>query len=148
MSSGNIQTLKSVGRRFFVSKINFAILAMLMSCPITFRCERGYKWRVWRWIGIRFKDYLISWFSIFFWARKNKVRWQGTFSSDFWLLWWSWTCGRGVWIGWFVLQLWSGGFTTACFSLSNLDQPKLFSLTFCFFGSGRGFRNFPSHLTL
>jgi len=72
-----------------VSKINFAILAMLMSCPILFHYKRGYKWRVRRWIGIRFKDYLISWFSQLFGARNIKVRWQGTFSSDFWLLWWS-----------------------------------------------------------
>ena len=61
---------------------------MLMSCPITFLCERGYKWRVWRWIGIRFEDYLISWFSQLFGTWNIQVRWQGTFSSGFWLLWW------------------------------------------------------------
>ena len=38
-------------------------------------------------LGIRFKDYLISWFSQLFGTRNIK-RWQGTFSSDFWLLWW------------------------------------------------------------
>ena len=59
-----------------------------MSCPIIFHCKRGYKWRVWRWTGIRFKDYLISWFSQFFGIRNIKVRWQGAFTSDFWLLWW------------------------------------------------------------
>ena len=58
-----------------------------MSCLILLHCKRGCKWRVWRWIGIRFKDYLISWFSQLFGTRNIK-RWQGTFSSDFWLLWW------------------------------------------------------------
>ena len=36
---------------------------------------------------IRFKDYLISRFSQLFGTRNIK-RWQGTFSSDFGLLWW------------------------------------------------------------
>ena len=71
-----------------MSKINFAILAMIMSCLILLHCKRGCKWRVWRWIGIRFKDYLISWFSQLFETRNIKVRWQGTFAGDFWLLWW------------------------------------------------------------